>query len=142
MTGADARRQRIVRIRAVEHRIAQQMLAQAQREVDQIRSIRDRITALTCANTVEAGESCGIALAAIAETQSRLARARQSTAAPLHQALVEVSRRQAIRAHAEIREQSARRILEKSEAERNANEERRASASRCYRTNVDAGDKQ
>lgn len=142
MTGTDARRQRIVRIRAVEHRIAQQMLAQAQREVAQIRSIRERITALTCSNAFEAGESCGIALAVIAETQSRLARASQSTITPLNQALAQVSHRQANSAHAEMREQSARRILEKSEAERKANAERRASAARCYRTNGDAGDEQ
>ncbi len=142
MTGADGRCQRIVRIRAVEHRIALQMLAQAQREVDQIRSIRDRIAALTCANAVEAAESCGIALAAIAETQSRLARASQSTIAPLNQALAQVSHRQANRAHAEMREQIAWRILEKSEAERIANVERRASTARCYRTDVDAGEDQ
>jgi hypothetical protein len=142
MTGADARCQRIVRIRAVEHRIAQQMLAQAQREVDHIRSIRDRITALNRANSIEAGKSCGIALAVIAETQSRLARASQSTIAPLNQALAQVSHRQANSAHAEMREQSARRILEKSEAKHNANAERRASASCCYRTNVDAGGEQ
>lgn len=142
MTGADARRQRIVRIRAVEHRIAQQMLAQAQREVAQIRSIRERITTLTCSNAFEAEESCGIALAVIAETQSRLARASQSTIAPLNQALAQVSHRQANSAHAEMREQSARRIFEKSEAEHNRNAERRASAARCYRTDVDAGDEQ
>ncbi len=142
MTGADNRRRRIVRIRSVEHRIAQQLLAQAQREVAQIRSIRDRITALNRANAIEAGESCGIALAVIAETQSRLANANQSTTVPLNQALAQVSHRQANSAHAEIREQSVRHILEKSEAERNANEERRASTALCYRTNVDAGDEQ
>lgn len=142
MNGAENRRQRIVRIRLVEHRIAQQMLAKAQREAAQIQSIRDRITALNRATEVGAGESYGVALAAIAETRSQLAVALRSTTVPLYQAVLQVSHRQATRTHAEMKEKSARRVLEKTESERHAHMERRASASRCYRVKVDTRDEQ
>ena len=91
MTRVDDRRRRVVRIRTVEHRIAQQELARARQGARQIESVVERIEALARDNIVPAAGTDGASLAAISEMSTRLAHAKASTAGPLQQALQHVS---------------------------------------------------
>jgi len=126
------RRARIVRVRTAESRIAQMELAKAKGSANQIRSIVDRIVALNNENVATSGTTDGMALAAIAETRVRLDAALRATSVPLEQAMQRVQRQQKNSIHTELREQGARRLLEKAEVERAKHNERKAHHARCH----------
>jgi hypothetical protein len=126
MTQNVDRRARIVRVRTAESRIAQMELAKAKGSANQIRSIVDRIVALNNENVATSGTTDGMALAAIAETRVRL------DTVPLEQAMQRVQRQQKNSIHTELREQGARRLLEKAEVERAKHNERKAAHARCH----------
>jgi len=132
MTQNVDRRARIVRVRTAESRIAQMELAKAKGSANQIRSIVDRIVALNNENVATSGTTDGMALAAIAETRVRLDTALRATSVPLEQAMQRVQRQQKNSIHTELREQGARRLLEKAEVERTKHNERKAAHARCH----------
>jgi hypothetical protein len=132
MTQNVDRRARIVRVRTAESRIAQMELAKAKGSANQIRSIVDRIVALNNENVTTSGETDGMSLAAIAETRVRLDAALRATSVPLEQAMQRVQRQQKNSIHTELREQGARRLLEKAEVERAKHIERKAAHARCH----------
>jgi hypothetical protein len=132
MTQNVDRRARIVRVRTAESRIAQMELAKAKGSANQIRSIVDRIVALNNENVTTSGATDGMSLAAIAETRVRLDAALRATSVPLEQAMQRVQRQQKNSIHTELREQGARRLLEKAEVERAKHIERKAAHARCH----------
>lgn len=132
MTQNVDRRARIVRVRTAESRIAQMELAKAKGSANQIRSIVDRIVALNNENVTTSGATDGMSLAAIAETRARLDAALRATSVPLEQAMQRVQRQQKNSIHTELREQGARRLLEKAEVERAKHIERKAAHARCH----------
>lgn len=132
MTRNVDRRARIVRIRTAESRIAQMELAQARGSANQIRSIVDRIVALNTENVAASGATDGMSLAAISETRARLDTALKATAAPLEHAIERVQRQQTNSIYSEMREQGARRLLEKAELESARQSERKAANARCH----------
>lgn len=136
------RRARIVRIRTVESRIAQMELAQAKGSANQIRSIVDRIVALNTENVATSGATDGMSLAALSETRARLDTALKATAAPLEFAIQRVQRQQKNSIHFEMREQGARRLLEKAERENVQHSERKAADTRCHPTRPTSGEDQ
>jgi hypothetical protein len=133
MTRADDRRRRIVRIRTVEHRIAQQELARARHEMRQIESVIERIKTLARDNIVATGDSDGASLAAISEMSMRLAYAHASTAGPLGHALQHVSIRQSNNMQATVKAENANRFLEKAVRHKAAEADARENAARCFR---------
>lgn len=132
MTHNVDRRARIVRVRTAESRIAQMELAKAKGSANQIRSIVDRIVALNNENVTTSGATDGMSLAAIAETRVRLDAALRATSVPLEQAMQRVQRQHKNSIHTELREQGARRLLEKAEVERAKHIERKAAHARCH----------
>lgn len=140
MTRSRGLRQRIVRIRAAEYRIAQLQLAEARRSASQISSIAGRIDALAFENRVTAVETKGASLAAISEMAIRLDTARQSTAVPMKQALLQIVHSKAISMKTHAKLEGANRLLEKSTRENLAHAEKRADADRCFRPHKAAGD--
>jgi hypothetical protein len=133
MTRAHDRHRRIVRIRTVEQRVAQQELAHARRGARQIESIIERIEMLARDNVVATGDAAGASLAAISEMSMRLAHARASTTAPLERALQHVLMRQSDTMEANVKEENAKRLLEKALRQNSANVEARENAARCFR---------
>lgn len=142
MTRNVERRARIVRIRTAESRIAQMELAQAKGSANQIRSIVDRIVALNNENNATSGATDGMSLAAISETRARLDTALKATAAPLEHAIQRVNRQQTYSIYSEMREQGARRLLEKAERESARQGELKAAISRCHPRQETNGDEQ
>lgn len=142
MTRNVERRARIVRIRTAESRIAQMELAKATGSANQIRSIVDRIVALNNENIAASGATDGMSLAAISETRARLDTALKATAAPLEHAIKRVNRQQTYSIYSEMREQGARRLLEKAERESARQSELKAANSRCHPKQETSGDEQ
>lgn len=142
MTRNVDRRARIVRIRTAESRIAQMELAQARGSANQIRSIVDRIVALNTENVAASGATDGMSLAAISETRARLDTALKATAAPLEHAIERVQRQQTNSIYSEMREQGARRLLEKAELESARQSERKAANARCHPAKLTNGEDQ
>lgn len=133
MTGSDQRRRRIVRIRTVEHRIAQQQLANAHRTAQQIEQVVERIDALRRDTNVGVATVNGASLAAISEMSVRLEQARRSTSGPLDQALRQVANRQSDNIRAQTKVENASRLLAKSIRQTSADAEARENAARCFR---------
>lgn len=131
MTRLYSNRSRIVRIRTVEKRLAQMELAQAQRKVQQISSIIDRLDALGCEDNIASGLVNGRSLGAKSEMTIRLEHARQLTAAPMKNALQQVDHRQQQSNQAQQKVEGANRLLEKSERKNAARLMQRADAVRC-----------
>jgi hypothetical protein len=142
MTRNVDRRARIVRIRTAESRIAQMELVQARGSANQIRSIVDRIVALNTENVAASGATDGMSLAAISETRARLDTALKATAAPLEHAIERVQRQQTNSIYSEMREQGARRLLEKAELESARQSERKAANARCHPVRPTSGEDQ
>ncbi len=139
MTCADDRRRRLVRIRTIEHRIAQQELAHARRGARQIESVIERIETLARDTIVAAGGTDGASLAAISEMAIRLAHARSSTAGSLEQALQHVSMRQSNIIAANVKAENANTLLQKALRQNAADVEMRENSARCFRP-MRAGD--
>lgn len=131
MTRPAENRKRIVRIRAVEQRLAQTELATAQRAARQIGAIIDRLVTLDRENTIVSGLADGRSLAAQSETAMRLQYARQLTAEPMASALKQVAYRQLKSNQAQIKLEGASRLFEKSERIYAAHAAQRADAVRC-----------
>lgn len=140
MTGRNDRARRIVRVRTAEHRIAQLQSAQAARDARQIGLVVERIDAIRRANDGEPGTSDGMTLRAKSELVVRLHSARQSTAAPLEQAIQQAGRHQAKSVQAQLKLEGANRLLEKAERERAAHAEQRAIIARGFRPAIKAGE--
>jgi hypothetical protein len=140
MTRTDDRRKRIVRIRTVEHRIAQQELAHARRGARQIESVIERIAMLGRDNIVATGHADGASLAAISAMSMRLAHARASTAGPLDRALQNVSIRQSNNIQATVKAENANRFLEKAVRQKAADTDARENAVRCFRRIISGGE--
>lgn len=136
MSQAHDRRRRIVRVRTVERRIAQQELAHARREGRQIQTIVERIEVLARDNAVIQGNTDGASLAAISEMSTRLAYALRSTSVPLEQATQHVRARQSDHIRATTKAENASRFLEKAVQQDAADSYVRQNASHGFRAKV------
>lgn len=139
MISRNDRAKRIVRVRSAQQRIAQQQLAQANREAQQIDSVVERIDALRNATQVAQGPSDGPSLAAMYEWLVRLDSARQSTTASLEQAIRQIERRRENSAHAQLKLDGANRRREKAERKTAAEAEQRATVERAFRPRMTKG---
>ena len=133
MTATASRYQRVLRVRAVEHRIAQQRLADADRRLQSLKQIADRIDALRTQARAGAGVVDGQVLKSLGEMASRLERASSDLAIPMAVAFDHQNAMDTKRGAAWAREESAIRLLQRSVEDELAESERRADANRPVR---------
>ncbi len=128
-----ARFRRILRVRAVEHRIAQQGLADADRRLQTLKQIADRIDALRTQACAGTGMVDGQALKSLGEMASRLEIAGADLATPMASAFDHQTAMDSKRSIAWAREESAIRLLHRSVVAELVESERRADANRPSR---------
>ena len=133
MSSNASRYQRILRVRAVEHRIAQQRLADADRRLQTLKQIADRIDALRVQASSGTGIVDGQVLKSLGEMAARLERAGADLATPMAAAFDHLSNMDSKRGAAWAREESAIRLLQRSVEDELHESERRADANRPAR---------
>jgi hypothetical protein len=133
MTAAPSRYQRVLRVRAVQHRIAQQRLVDADRRLQALKNIADRIDALRAQASAGAGIADGQVLKSLGEMAMRLENARADLATPMASALDYQNLMDSKRGAAWAREESAIRLLQRSVEDELVVRERRADANRPAR---------
>ena len=130
MTATASRYQRVLRVRAVEHRIAQQRLADADRRLQTLKHIADRIDALRSQASTGTGIVDGQVLKSLGEMAARLERAGADLAMPMAAAFDHQNAMDTKRGAAWAREESAIRLLQRSIVDELADSERRTDANR------------
>ncbi len=133
MTGLARRRDRIARIRYLEHRAAAARTAIAQAAVANLNRVSSRITALQSSLCAGVGATCGQSLNAQSEMGRRLSAAHAGLLQPLQQAEADVIARAADQRAAHQRNESAAKLH--AQAIRTAEQDaaRRADANRPFR---------
>ena len=133
MTATASRYQRVLRVRAVEHRIAQQRLADADRRLQTLKQIADRIDALRAQARAGTGNVDGQVLKSLGEMAARLERAGADLAMPMAAAFNHQFAMDSKRSAAWAREESAIRLLQRSVEDQLIASERRSDANRPAR---------
>ncbi len=133
MSGTAARLRRILRVRSVEHHIAQQRLAQAEKRLAALAQIGDRIDDLRRQVATGSGIVDGASLKAAGEMAERLAQATADMAAPLQAAADEHQLCEVRRGAAWCREEGASRLHMQADEREAAEAGRRADANRPHK---------
>ncbi len=133
MSATASRYQRVLRVRAVEHRIAQQRLADADRRLQSLKQIADRIDALRTQASAGTGIVDGQVLKSLGEMAARLERAGADLAMPMAAAFNHQFAMDSKRGAAWAREESAIRLLQRSVEDQLIASERRSDANRPAR---------
>lgn len=132
MTPRSARRERLLRLRTIEHRIATLKLANADATVANLLRIAARLEKLRNGLGVDSGERTGMELNSIAEMTLRLESARLGMKAPLDDAHARRSEFLAHRIAAQRREDGAAKLLAKAESDEVVSYDRRTDANRQH----------
>lgn len=132
MTPRSARRERLLRLRTIEHRVATLKLANADASVANLQRIAARLLTLRNGVGIDAGERTGMELNAMAEMTLRLESARIGLEAPFDDANARRSEFLAQRIAAQRREDGAAKLLAKAESDEVVSYERRTDANRQY----------
>lgn len=132
MTPRSARRERLLRLRTIEHRVATLKLANADATIANLERIVARLEKLRNGVGVDAGDRTGMELNAMAEMTLRLESARIGMEAPLDDAWARRSEFLAHRIAAQRREDGAAKLLAKAESEEVVSYERRTDANRQH----------
>lgn len=127
------RRERIVRVRRVQHLQAAAVAAEAEGRAIQLESTSDKLRALRYSLIPSPGQTFGSALSSVSELGERLERVRDGLTDAIVSARAHAAQQAALRLAARIREESALRLKEKSEIAWNTDRERRMSAARAGR---------
>ncbi len=129
-TSSAARWQRIMRIRAVEHRAAQLRLAEADGRLGALKQVTQRIDDLRAEVFVSAGPTDGLTLKSLGEMALRLDAARADMTVPVAAADAHRDEMALRRRAAWGREEGASRLFARSSEAEAAYAERRADANR------------
>ena len=132
MTPRSARRERLLRLRTIEHRVATLKLASADATVANLARITTRLEKLRAGLGIDVGERAGMELNSIAEMTLRLESARIGMVAPLDDAQTRRSEFLAHRIAAQRREDGAAKLLAKAESDEVVSNDRRADANRQH----------
>ena len=124
MTTRTARRKRIIRVRSVEHQMAEANLARANGELANLVELAKRLETLRVDLAMAKGEVAGRALNSIGELAMRLDMAKENLTAPMSHA----SARRAM-----AKEESAVRLYERGRKSAEQEMERRSDANRPHR---------
>ena len=133
MNARTARRKRIIRVRTVEHQMAEANLARANGELASLVELSKRLETLRADLAMAKGAVAGRALNTIGELGVRLDMAKENLAAPLVNASVRRDEAGVIAQSAMVKEESAVRLYEPSRRSAEAEVERRTDANRPHR---------
>jgi hypothetical protein len=124
------RRERIVRVRRVQHLQVAAKAAEAESRAAQLEMTSEKLRDLRYSLTPTPGTTFGSSLSSISELGERLERVRDGLTDAIVSARANAAQQAALRLAARIREEGALRLKEKSEIAWNADRERRTSAVR------------
>ena len=133
MTARTARRKRIIRVRSVEHQMAEANLARANGELANLVELSKRLETLRVDLAMAKGAVAGRALNSIGELAMRLDMAKENLVAPLAGASQRRDQMGVIAQSAMVKEESAVRLYERSRMAAQAEMERRSDANRPHR---------
>ena len=133
MNARTARRKRIIRVRSVEHQLAEANLARANGELANLVELARRLETLRVDLAMAKGAVAGGALNTIGELAMRLDIAQESLTAPLAGASQRRDQMGALAQSAMVKEESAVRLYERSRKSAEAERERRDDANRPHR---------
>ena len=133
MTSRTARRKRIIRVRGVEHQMAEANLARANSELANLVELSKRLETLRTDLAMAKGAVAGRALNTIGELGMRLDMAKENLIAPMSNASARRDQMGALAQLAMVKEESAVRLYENSRKTAEKEQERRADANRPHR---------
>jgi hypothetical protein len=133
MNARTARRKRIIRVRTVEHQMAEANLARATGELASLVELSKRLETLRADLAVAKGEVAGRALNTIGELGMRLDMAKENLVAPLVNASSRRDQAGVMAQSAMVKEESAVRLYERSRLSDAREQERRTDANRPHR---------
>ncbi|MBO9695711.1 MAG: hypothetical protein J7499_05895 [Sphingopyxis sp.] len=133
MNARTARRKRIIRVRSVEHQMAEANLARANGELASLVELAKRLETLRVDLAMAKGAVAGRALNTIGELAMRLDIAQESLTAPLAGASQRRDEMGARAQSAMAKEESAVRLYERSRKAAQVEQERRDDANRPHR---------
>lgn len=133
MTARTARRKRIIRVRSVEHQMAEANLARATGELASLVELAKRLETLRVDLAMAKGAVAGRALNSVGELAMRLDIAQENLTAPLVSASAHRDQMGALAQHAMVKEESAVRLYERSRKSDAVEQERRSDANRPHR---------
>ena len=133
MTARTARRKRIIRVRTVEHQMAEANLARATGELASLVELSKRLETLRADLAMAKGEVAGRALNTIGELGMRLDMAKENLVAPLVNASSRRDQAGVVAQSAMVKEESAVRLYERSRLSDVREQERRTDANRPHR---------
>jgi hypothetical protein len=136
MSVAANRMKRILRVRAIEHRIAQMRLAEANNRLHSLARIGERIEALRARAGTDAGLTDGLSLKSVGEMAMRLEVAQRDMIAPVAAASARRSALDTERGAAWAREERAARLHQRASDHEEKSQEQRADANRPARRNA------
>ena len=133
MNARTARRKRIIRVRTVEHQMAEANLARATGELASLVELSKRLETLRADLAMAKGEVAGRALNTIGELGMRLDMAKENLVAPLVNASSRRDQAGVMAQSAMVKEESAVRLYERSRLSDAREQERRTDANRPHR---------
>lgn len=133
MTSRTARRKRIIRVRGVEHQMAEANLARATNELANLVELSKRLETLRSDLAMAKGAVAGRALNTIGELGMRLDMAKENLAAPMVSASARRDQMGALAQRAMVKEESAIRLYERGRKSAEQEMERRSDANRPHR---------
>jgi hypothetical protein len=133
MTSRTARRKRIIRVRSVEHQMAEANLARATSELANLVELGKRLETLRTDLAMAKGAVAGRALNTIGELGMRLDMAKENLVAPTAGASARRDQMGALAQRAMVKEESAVRLYERGRKSAEQEMERRADANRPFR---------
>lgn len=136
MTSRTARRKRIIRVRSVEHQMAEANLARANSELANLVELGKRLETLRTDLAMAKGAVAGRALNTIGELGMRLDMAKENLVAPTAGASARRDQMGALVQRAMVKEESAVRLYERGRKSAEQEMERRADANRPFRTGM------
>lgn len=133
MNPALARRKHIIRVRAIEHQMAEANLARATGELANLVELSQRLEALRADLAVAKGVIAGRAMNSVGELAMRLDMAKESLVAPMQNASNRRDQAGQRAQSAMVKEESAQRLYDRSRKSEEIEAERRRDANRPHR---------
>lgn len=133
MTSLSQKRERILRVRHLEHRVARAKLANAEAALANLDRISERLSSLRATLKPDAEFTNGLALKAMAEMAGRLDAAQSDLAAPIEGARHTRVRSITERTFAKSREQGAEKLRDRALHLETYEQAKRSDANRPFR---------
>lgn len=133
MNAATARRKRIIRVRSVEHQMAEANLARANGELANLVELSQRLESLRSDLAVAKGMIAGRAMNSVGELAMRLDMAKESLVTPMQNASSRRDQMNHLAQRAMMKEESAQRLYDRTRKADEVEMERRRDANRPHR---------